>query len=356
MKPIEIQNLDQHLRPLQVDGVSTGLELSTDGLRISAGDLNTNNLISQTSKISGDLTVDGKIYLTGSDSDIQFANNVMLDATSTDDIVTIQCKGMLLDATTSYTNEICKLNLSADSGYDTGVTFMEATTQVWTIGNDASDSSQFKINSGATLSDTSDFQLDNAGNTRQEGSISIKEKASAIADTDTYGQIWVKNEDPEELCFTDGGGTDIVGIGKYHYDTKVTNFYATVTANFLPLAGGTKETTSMLGQNENVAMVAPYNGTLERAVFRSEIAQNGDLIFAIHESSDGTEAPGISATGSKTTAINIADDTAQVVDFDSMTSGANTITKGRIYAIKLTAPSAPNDTNVTLVFKWDITS
>ena len=29
MKPIEIQNLDQHLKPLQVDGVSTGIEIST---------------------------------------------------------------------------------------------------------------------------------------------------------------------------------------------------------------------------------------------------------------------------------------------------------------------------------------
>ena len=32
MKSIEIQNLDQHLKPLQVDGVSTGIELSTEGL------------------------------------------------------------------------------------------------------------------------------------------------------------------------------------------------------------------------------------------------------------------------------------------------------------------------------------
>ena len=87
---------------------------------------------------------------------------------------------------------------------------------------------------------------------------------------------------------SDGGGTDIVGIGKYHYDSKVTNFYSTATANYLPLSGGTIETTSTLGKTENVCIVPPFNGTLERAVFRSEIAQNGDLIFAIHESSDGT--------------------------------------------------------------------
>tara|TARA_R100001594_G_scaffold53292_1_gene86953 strand:+ start:1005 stop:2069 length:1065 start_codon:yes stop_codon:yes gene_type:complete len=163
MRSIEIQNLDQHLRPLQVGGVSTGLELSTESLRISSGELQIKNIIAETSKVDGDLTVDGKIYLTGSNSDIEFENNVVLDATTTDDMITIRSKGMLLDATTSYTNEICKLNLSADSGYDTGVTFMEATTSVWTIGNDASDSSQFKIGTGADVSTSTKLTLNSSG-------------------------------------------------------------------------------------------------------------------------------------------------------------------------------------------------
>ena len=187
-------------------------------------------------------------------------------------------------------------------------------------------------------------------------SLNLLEQSGAHSDSANYGQIWIKNSTPNELSFTDDGGTDIVGIGKYHYETKVTNFYATATANFLPLAGYVFERTSLVGSNEFVAIVAPYDGTLERAVFRSEIAQDGDLIFALHESADGTEVPALGAVGSKTTAIDIADDTSVVVDFDSMTSGSNAITKGRIYAIKLTTPSGPQDTNITLVFKWDITS
>jgi hypothetical protein len=357
MKSIEIQNLDQHLRPLQVDGVSTGLELSTDGLRISAGELEIKNLTSQTSKVDGDLTVDGNINMSGSSGTrINMYGDVYMEATSTNEYLTINSQALFLTAA-EYTDSNCSLLLASDSGYDAKISFMEASGTNWSIGNDGGEStSTFSFSAGGTLGTDEKMSLDANGNTKQEGSVIIKEKASAIADTDTYGQIWVKNEDPEELCFTDGGGTDIVGIGKYHFDTKITNFYATATANYLPLSGGTVETTSLLGKNENVGMVAPYDGTLERAVFRSEIAQNGDLIFAIHESSDGTEAPALGAVGSKTTAINIADDTAQVVDFDSMTSGVNTIRKGRIYAIKLTTPSGPQDTNVSLVFKWDITS
>ena len=38
--------------------------------------------------------------------------------------------------------------------------------------------------------------------------IKIKESAAAVADTAIYGQLWVKNTDPNELWFTDGDGQD----------------------------------------------------------------------------------------------------------------------------------------------------
>ena len=350
MKSIEIQNLDKHLKPLQIGGISTPIEIATEEIRIS-----------KKTEFSNDVMVGSDLYLNGTNTSIFFSQGMEIDTNTTTNEIGFKSQYLHVNSNQFGEERASEdmesgIVLNASAGYDSWITFRHALTGAWRIGNDATDN-VFKIESGnATLGTDPDLQLDASGNTKQNGSISIKEKASAIADTDTYGQIWVKNEDPEELCFTDGGGTDIVGIGKYHYDTKVTNFYSTATANYLPLSGGVMETTSTLGKTENVCMVAPFNGTLERAVFRSEIAQNGDLIFAIHESSDGTEAPALGAVGSKTTAINIADDTAQVVDFDSMTSGSNVITKGRIYAIKLTTPSGPQDTNVSLVFKWDITS
>ena len=115
------------------------------------------------------------------------------------------------------------------------------------------------------------------------------------------------------------------------------------------------ERDSITGQNEYVTMVAPYNGEVVRIMFRSEIAQNGTLEFDIFESSDGTEKPG-TVTGVVDTSINIADDTSVTVDFSSMTSGTNALVKGRIYAIQIDTPSAPYDTNVTVVFKWDTTT
>ncbi len=88
-------------------------------------------------------------------------------------------------------------------------------------------------------------------------------------------------------------------------------------------------------------------------MWRSEIAQNGDTIFAIHESADGTEVPALVPATSLTEAIDIADDTTHTFDINNLSS--NTLTKGNIYAFKITHPSAPYDTNVTVVIKWDLT-
>ena len=182
-----------------------------------------------------------------------------------------------------------------------------------------------------------------------------------VADTPTsgYGALYVN---ADELAFKNDGGTVINGIGKYHYALRVTNFFSSLANVMIPLAGYIAEMTPSsstggvnTGTGEYVTLHAPYNGTVERIMFRSEQPQNGDLIFRIYEASDGTELPG-TETCQKTTAINIADDTSVTVDFDSVDSGDNIVDKGKAYAIKVTTPSAMYDVFITVVFKWDTTS
>jgi len=190
-----------------------------------------------------------------------------------------------------------------------------------------------------------------------DGGISVKEIADAGTDTAGYGQVWVHDTTPNELCFTDDAGTDIIGIGKYHYETKISNFNSSATGNYIPLAGYIVERTSTAHNNEYISMIAPFNGTLEKLCWRSEIAHDGTAQVLIYESSDGTEVPGTLRLRADIT-IDIADDIYQEFDFSSPSVGTfpYEVTKGRIYAIKLTTPSAPYDTNVTTVWKWDITS
>ena len=117
------------------------------------------------------------------------------------------------------------------------------------------------------------------------------------------------------------------------------------------------EQTSTTGKNEYIAFLAPYNGRIEKVGYRSEIAQDGNLSFRVLEATDGTEVPG-TMIFRKETAVDIADDTYQELDMTGPGTGSDysPLTKGRIYVIYLATPSIGYDTNVNVVFRWDITS
>ena len=173
MKAVEIQNLDQHLKPLQVGGVSTGLELSTESLRISSGELEIKNLTAETAKVDGSLTVDGAINMTSTSvSRINLADNQGIEATSTTDNITIWSKGILLtsslvDSDGDDSNNPCSFILRAATDYDSKIAFMSGVNQRWHMANDEDDSSSFKIGRGLavgtdtrlTLSDSVDLTI-----------------------------------------------------------------------------------------------------------------------------------------------------------------------------------------------------
>ena len=50
-----------------------------------------------------------------------------------------------------------------------------------------------------------------------DGTIGLEERASADTDAATYGQLWVKSTDPNELMFTDGDGKDIAISNQVRY-------------------------------------------------------------------------------------------------------------------------------------------
>tara|TARA_R100000995_G_scaffold1111_1_gene762 strand:- start:3932 stop:5410 length:1479 start_codon:yes stop_codon:yes gene_type:complete len=192
---------------------------------------------------------------------------------------------------------------------------------------------------------------------KSDSPLKIKESADAVADTAGYGQLWVHDTSPNELAFTDDAGTDIIGIGKYEYDIKFIGYHGSGTSSYLPINGYIFDQTSTSSRNEYHSFIAPYNGIIEKLSFRSEVAQDGDLRLDVLESTDGTEVPGTGIFRGITT-VDIADDTYQELDMANPTVGTAyaPLTKGRIYVLYLICPSAPLDTNVTVVFKWDITS
>tara|TARA_Y100001973_G_C5173566_1_gene320549 strand:+ start:148 stop:1209 length:1062 start_codon:yes stop_codon:yes gene_type:complete len=344
-----LQPIDKHLRPIKIGGQVSALEISTEDVRVRnlqvSGTFTAN--IDDTTKLPlAGGTMTGNIATT-SDFTLDCAGDIELNADGGDIVFK------------DDTDTLATIN-------STGISIAADKQIVWGTNQD------YIYGDGADIyiaKDDGDVVAFKDDQILSEIPLLIKESANAVADTASYGQIWVKTATPNELYFTTDAGNDIQltsgtsiagggggGSTTEFYETKLCNFWTnSVNNQFIPLAGYVIERDSITGQNEYVSMVAPYNGEVVRIMFRSEAAQNGTLEFDIFESSDGTEVPG-AVTGVVDTSINIADDTSVTVDFSSMTSGTNALVKGRIYAIQIDTPSIPYDTNVTVVFKWDTTT
>ena len=96
--------------------------------------------------------------------------------------------------------------VKADQGDDAGDEWriQAGTSDTLAIGNDKASAGTYvdivTITGNSTNTNT-EIKL--------EGSLKVKEKADAIADTAAYGQLWVKNTSPNQLYFTNDDGNDV---------------------------------------------------------------------------------------------------------------------------------------------------
>ena len=59
-------------------------------------------------------------------------------------------------------------------------------------------------------------------------------------------------------------------VNSFVYQVINCGYYASATSNFIPINGYIIEKTSTTSSNEFVSFVAPYNGTVEKVMWRSE--------------------------------------------------------------------------------------
>ena len=143
----------------------------------------------------------------------------------------------------------------------------------------------------------------------------------------------------------------------FSYDIHTANFSKAGTTLYLPLSSQTtSESATITNNNEHLTMVPAFNGRIMKIMLRSEnaIADGSTALkYEILESSDGTEAPA-SETGQKSEIVSLVAHETHEMDFGNMDSGTNILKKGKIYAIKLTGPDNFDDTNITIVYRWNI--
>ena len=203
-KELKISNvLDTHLSPIQIDGASVPIELSTDAVRFN-----------EDITVKKDLFIEGDLSVLGKTTNINFSDDVSIDSSTIAGYISLTATGFSIYANL-YTggdgdsdDNDALITLHSSDTYDSALRLYNASSLIWSIGNDGTDNN-LKLDYSAATGGATKLALDSSGNSKQEGSISIKEKASAVADTAAYGQLWVKSETPNELYFTTDAGDDI---------------------------------------------------------------------------------------------------------------------------------------------------
>jgi len=130
---------------------------------------------------------------------------------------------------------------------------------------------------------------------------------------------------------------------------------------WIPLAGNSTvdiSGTSTTGYPEYINFIAPYNGTLQKVILRSEEASLTTVVgFHLGSNYDPTtnpnaEMPSTSATSDVEVEMT-RQDTSYEFDFSGET---NTFTKGQIVGISVDPESDMNDVAFTVIFQMDSTT
>ena len=186
-----------------------------------------------------------------------------------------------------------------------------------------------------------------------DGSFLIKESASAGADVSGYGQIWVKNENPNELWFRAEDGTDIqitdgssiAGGGGTSYHYTMHNWYSGsgYIDYYIPWGGSVTDyngiTDPLIDDN---TWIAPFTGKIvEARVYSDSDTGSTDLKL----SRNGTLGSSLLSGG----AVNCSSDkTVYTFTCDQN----NTFSAGDVIRVFFDGTNHGNQ--VTFSIKWEI--
>lgn len=150
-----------------------------------------------------------------------------------------------------------------------------------------------------------------------EGTMDLKEQAAANADTAAYGQIWVKNDTPNTLWFTDDAGTDTqLGAGgggggaseefrAYGISQSINNFSVTK----IQFSNEVFDTGNNFDPTTNYDYTAPSDGkyvfTLQATV-QSMVDQKSVQIY-IRVNDVAVRLRRIQASGTNAVGVNLTD-------------------------------------------------
>ena len=392
--------LDKNLRPLKVGEKTSPIELAEDKVRVN-----------EKATFSKDLVIQGDLFIEGSTADIKMTDGVEIETTTTGGYVTVRANALSVYSAAysgdgDSTDNEAILALVPSSGMDAKILLYDASAIKWTIGNDANDSNNLKIDAtdttvGAatklTLTTDGDLKADRDiytgravsfdsglttyiqessddvlsiyvggdemlkidessvgnGTVTSQGSLLIKERIGAAADVAAYGQIWVKQATPNELYFTNDAGNDIqltsgtsaAGGGGTSYHYKMHQFYASATTDvYVPFGASTVEGSSTsTTMIDDTFWIAPFDGKLVKAYLYARTGPDEtDLKLRIN----GTLGASVLSGG----AVD-ADSGSTVYSFTCDQN--NTFSEGDVINLYADITTAPYQVTMTTVWEID---
>ena len=343
MKAIEIQNLDQHLKPLQVDGVSTGIEISTKGLRFTGGDLQVDNITTNSLLTQGDFSVQGSLTLNNPSSghgNIYLPNDQAIEANTNEGNLTILSGGMILsallweDAGDAVTGaQECHFVIQSSSGEDCSLAFYHGLSNPWRIGVDATDNSLL-FGSGALGSFTY-----------------LTLSTTALTHT---GDI-VAGDD---IAVSSGGQINLDGIGGHTYiiensDDSVRFVVGGTTLFFMVEGGGGADDYVSLSAGAKLFFDSAGNTYIrEHSADHLRVVVGGDLLMSFTEQGDdGNQVQFNDSSVGFTQLEPTYDATTTIVDFRFSNKQNLTFGAGNITNTVLTFPAMSG--NFRLLLKQD---
>ena len=145
-----------------------------------------------------------------------------------------------------------------------------------------------------------------------------------------------------------------VDTNQYHFIRAAFNYSSGAgTQIILPLDGTTRPKTAFASLIENTCMIAPFDGTLETILFRSEEVAGNPVVMGFHKVSDGTEVPIMLATG--TVSIDMSSVAAHTTTAFNFTSN-NTFSAGDVLGFTCDPANDINDCVCVIILKYDTTT
>ena len=228
--PIQLDhdsNLESNLKPLKVSDKSTPIQISED-----------------TVDVKGSLKVNGTDVATGEAGATEL--NELSDVTYSSGDLTISSLDKILGSSLELETDSTDIVMDSfrDFNVDAGrYIALDSNSAVW------------YFNEGGTNRVIID-----------SSSLRVKERADAVSDTAGFGQIWVHDDSPNNLYFTDDTGQDIaitnngvIANQKFFYTSSF--FHGSTNAEFIPLAGGsTFEQASIIDFTiDDTNFIVPYD-------------------------------------------------------------------------------------------------